>query len=86
MVPLSMTGHSMKLFELLFRIDVSKSKLDENQFGLFVCNRGHLTEELPGSKRGSYPISYRVSVTRLSVCILFQNDLSAISSRFKIDF
>ena len=52
---------------------------------LFVCSRGHLTDMLPGSKWGSYPISYRVSVTRLSVCILFQNDLSAISSRFKID-
>ena len=55
----------MKLFELLFRIDVLRSKLDENQFGLFDCNRDHLTEVLPGSKQGRYPIPYRVSVTRL---------------------
>ena len=65
MVPHSMTGHSMKRFELLFRIDVLRSKLDENQFGLFVCNRDHLTKVLPGSKHGSYPVLYRVSVTSL---------------------
>ena len=65
MVPHSKTGYSMKLFELLFRIDVLRSKLDENQFGLFVSNKDHLTKVLPGSKRGSYPIPYRVSVTRL---------------------
>ena len=76
-----MTGHSMKRFELLFRIDVSKSKLDENQFGLFVCNRDHLTEVLPGSKQGSY--GNPLELNKLDVCIL-QNEPSAISSKFKI--
>ena len=64
MIPHSMTEHSMKLFELWFRIDVLKPKQDENKFCLFVTEvASQKCCQAPNDGFMAFP--YSISVTRL---------------------